>query len=163
MHECNGVAKFRPAPPMTRALCLSSQSAPFNMRSTYRKCGADEGQMRGLIGYLVAGRGHRAGDGTNGRRHSLSIPVRDVPVQGISDAQRRLHLPEHCGRQHPRHDRESSARQYQDKHSHHEYLCRRVVLAPCDRSDRKRDSALWRVRLRAPEQCQATGRGARRN
>jgi hypothetical protein len=56
MHECNGVAKFRPPPPVTPALCLSSQSAPFNMRSTRRKCGAVEGQMRQLIGYLVAGR-----------------------------------------------------------------------------------------------------------
>jgi hypothetical protein len=56
MHECNGVAKFRPPSPVTQALCLSSQSAPVNMPSTHRKCGVDEGQMRELIGYLVASR-----------------------------------------------------------------------------------------------------------
>src|ERR1700730_6152313 len=44
-------------PPAARALCLSSQSAPYIMRSTCRKCGADEGQMRKLIGYLVARKG----------------------------------------------------------------------------------------------------------
>lgn len=57
MHECNGAVNFRSHPAWARALCLSSQSAPFNMRSTYRKCGADEGQMRELIGYLVAREG----------------------------------------------------------------------------------------------------------
>src|SRR5579862_4636832 len=40
--------------PVARAVCLSSRSAPFNMNSTRRKCGADEGQMREWIGYLVA-------------------------------------------------------------------------------------------------------------
>jgi hypothetical protein len=57
MHECNGVAKFRSHPPMTQAVCLSSQSVPFNMRATHRQCGGDEGQMRKLSGYLVAGKG----------------------------------------------------------------------------------------------------------
>jgi hypothetical protein len=44
-------------PPMAQAPCLSSRSAPFNMQSTRRKCGADEGQMREIIGYIVARRG----------------------------------------------------------------------------------------------------------
>lgn len=57
MHECNGFAKFRSCMPSARAVCLSSQSAPFNINSTRRKCGTDEGQMRERIGYLVACRG----------------------------------------------------------------------------------------------------------
>src|SRR5271169_4567479 len=40
-----------------RPLCLSSQPAPFIMPATYRSVGADEGQMRKLIGYLVARNG----------------------------------------------------------------------------------------------------------
>jgi hypothetical protein len=54
MHECNAVAKIRPHAPAALALCLSSQPVPFIMGSTYRKCGANEGQMRHLTGYLVA-------------------------------------------------------------------------------------------------------------
>jgi hypothetical protein len=57
MHECNGIAKFVSHASAARALCLSSQSAPFMMPSTRRKCGTDEGQMRDLIGHLVAPKG----------------------------------------------------------------------------------------------------------
>jgi hypothetical protein len=54
MHECNAVAKIRSHAPAVLALCLFSQPVPFIMGSTYRKCGANEGQMRHLTGYLVA-------------------------------------------------------------------------------------------------------------
>jgi hypothetical protein len=39
---------------VARLLCLSSQPAPFIMPATYRSVGANEGQMRNLMGYLVA-------------------------------------------------------------------------------------------------------------
>jgi hypothetical protein len=54
MHECNAVVKIRSHTPTALALCLFSQPVPFIMGSTYRKCGANEGQMRHLTGYLVA-------------------------------------------------------------------------------------------------------------
>src|ERR1700730_15015417 len=54
MHECNAVAKIRSHAPAALALCLFSKPVPFIMGSTYRKCGANEGQMRHLTGYLVA-------------------------------------------------------------------------------------------------------------
>jgi hypothetical protein len=60
MHECNGFAKFACVTSRRGLLCLSSQSAPFNMRVTYRSVGADEGQMRELMGYLVARNGGEA-------------------------------------------------------------------------------------------------------
>src|ERR1700751_5285158 len=56
-----------------RPLCLSSQSAPFNMRVTYRSVGADEGQMRELMGYLVARNG---GDEETAARMVAGIPQR---------------------------------------------------------------------------------------
>jgi len=56
MHECNALGKFVQ---LGQALCLSSLVTPFNMQLTHRKCGTDEGQMRNLIGYLVAARGEQ--------------------------------------------------------------------------------------------------------
>jgi hypothetical protein len=57
MHECNGVAKFARIAWPARPLCLSSQPPPFIMPATYRSVGANEGQMRKLIGYPVARNG----------------------------------------------------------------------------------------------------------
>jgi hypothetical protein len=61
MHECNGAAKFVGLRRQREAPCLSSQSAPFMMCPTYRKCGTDEGQMRDLIGHFVARKGAERG------------------------------------------------------------------------------------------------------
>lgn len=58
MHECNAIAKSARANSSARVVCLFSEFSPFIMPSTCRECGANEGQMRALTGYLVAHRGN---------------------------------------------------------------------------------------------------------
>ena len=80
MHECNGCGKFVQ---MSWAHCLSSQITAFNMSSTHRQCGADEGQMRKLIGHLVAAGGDV---GAVAAKFVPSSPQSECGAQALRDS-----------------------------------------------------------------------------
>ena len=128
------------------------------------QCGADEGQMRELIGYLVAGRRHRAGGGTNGRRHSSAIPLRAIPVQGRSGVHAPIaRFPGVADRAAPG----SRPRVRSQPTVPRPTLPSRLSMPP--RGSRTMRSKRSRARfpalassIEAPEQCQAAGPGARR-